>query len=257
MSYEKQNFKDGSTLFAAQLEKMEDGIINKSYNDLADKPFYKEYGDWEEVYSSSDLAFNEDEGFFSITENVPSLTVGQSYKVNWNGTEYTSTYIDMSTSIADSTVYALGNVGAIGAGSDTGEPFCILFAFGDMMAYPFDSSTVLNLTISGQEVIYHRIDKEFLPIRIVLSLDSSTGTISSNVTPEVALEMLKNDLTTDVFFVNYSDDALKLASHCLYTTYNTENDYVYMYFSNVVTDNGVTLTNVRVKCDGSEFTIAT
>lgn len=39
MAYTKQNFEDGQVLNAEHLNKMEDGIVNQSWNDLKDKPF--------------------------------------------------------------------------------------------------------------------------------------------------------------------------------------------------------------------------
>ena len=59
-------------------------------------------------------------------ENVPSLVVGETYTVNWNGTAYTCVAQDLS--VMGPGVIALGDISEVTGGQSTGEPFAAVSA---------------------------------------------------------------------------------------------------------------------------------
>ena len=85
-------------------------------------------------------------------------TAGETYKVSWDGTVYECTCVNLNDFLV------IGNLSIIGAGSDTGEPFCILVFNGQGIEIDTaDASASHTLSISGfaQEVV--KIDEKYLP----------------------------------------------------------------------------------------------
>ena len=71
-------------------------------------------------------------------------TVGETYAVNWDGTEY-----ECVCSVFNS-VPVLGNLSIAGAGSDTGEPFVMLVSNGKgLQIFTLDTSASHTFSISG------------------------------------------------------------------------------------------------------------
>lgn len=100
------------------------------------------------------------QGQFSTTFEA---TVGETYKVYWDGAAYELACVDYSGYIA------IGNLSIAGAGSDTGEPFLMLVNNGRGIAfYTADTSVSHTFLISGfdQEVV--KIDEKYLPEHSVL-----------------------------------------------------------------------------------------
>ena len=85
-------------------------------------------------------------------------TVGETYKVYWDGAAYESACVDYRDYIA------IGNLSIAGAGSDTGEPFLMLVNNGRGIAfYTADTSVSHTFSISelSQEIV--KIDEKYLP----------------------------------------------------------------------------------------------
>lgn len=143
------------------------------YNDLENKPCYTEQ--WY-ILPETTVEFDPDTGEGSVAD-VVNVSVGNTYTVNWNGTEYTcvAQALDMD---GDSTV-ALGDVGAVTDGDSTGEPFVVAFFDSETAAMvgagvvlcALDGSTSVTLSIIGELV--HKLDEKYLPEPVVLYTDDS------------------------------------------------------------------------------------
>ena len=85
--------------------------------------------------------------------NAFEVVKGQTYTVNWDGTEYECVgFVFNSTP-------ALGNLSIEGAGDDTGEPF--LYGFGGFLTP--DTSASHTISVKTTEEIVTPMAKEFLP----------------------------------------------------------------------------------------------
>ena len=84
-------------------------------------------------------------------------TVGETYKVSWDGTAYECT----CTSFND--IPIIGNLSIRGTGSDTGEPFLIGIKDGEgIEIITADTSTSHTISISGMVIPVVKIDKKYL-----------------------------------------------------------------------------------------------
>lgn len=129
----------------------------------ADVP-HIEKGEFVEILPECQPVYNEDEGIFMITENVPTFELGTTYIVNWNGVEYESVAKDLSA-LAPGAVL-LGNGATIGL-DDTGEPYGMMIVdMGEglmISIMSLDGSTNITLSISKQDEILHKINPRLLP----------------------------------------------------------------------------------------------
>ena len=118
------------------------------------------------------VAFTLDNGLYmaQIT-NVFKIVEGQTYTVNWDGTEY-----ECVSSLADMG-RIIGNLSIAGAGSDTGEPFLYVYnrrqAFGQFVT--LDTAASHTISVKTAEEIVTPMAAEFLPSEInELIMNSST-----------------------------------------------------------------------------------
>ena len=85
-------------------------------------------------------------------------TVGETYKVSWDGTTYERTCVNL-----DEYLY-IGNLSIPGVGSDTGEPFLIYVANGKgIEIYTLNTSASHTISISGLSIEVVKIDAKYLP----------------------------------------------------------------------------------------------
>jgi hypothetical protein len=87
----------------------------------------------------------------------PILIAGETYKIIWNGTEYSCEGID-SASLGEPGSLILGNLGAVTGEGETGEPFVILTGYGagnngEIGITPLDGSTSVNISIIGKGIV--------------------------------------------------------------------------------------------------------
>ena len=122
------------------------------------------YGDPVEtvLVEESTVTFTGDGGGNAYIGEIPSTfvaTVGDTYKVSWDGTVYGCTCVDNGNGIP-----VIGNLSIIGVGSDTGEPFLISApGNGGIIMLTADTSASHTFSISGigaPEVV--KIDKKYL-----------------------------------------------------------------------------------------------
>ena len=122
---------------------------------VKNRPFYM--GDPVEavLVEESTVSF---EGGFSEFQSTFEATVGETYKVSWDGTAYEC------TCVASNYGLCIGNLSIMGFGSDTGEPFLMMISNGIAISIVVtDAPASHTFSISGiaQEVV--KIDEKYLP----------------------------------------------------------------------------------------------
>lgn len=85
-------------------------------------------------------------------------TVGEIYKISWDGTVYECTCVDFNGT------NMIGNLSIAGFGSDTGEPFVMQVVNGEGIAIgTADTSASHTFSISETVVIVVKVDEKYLP----------------------------------------------------------------------------------------------
>lgn len=129
---------------------------------VKNRPFYA--GDPVEtvLVEESTVEFAEHNGLYGA--EFPSTfraTVGQTYKVSWDGSVYECTCVELDGGLA------IGNLSIPGEGSDTGEPFIMGVINGQgMIIYTRDTSGSHTFSISGFTGEVVKIDEKYLPENI-------------------------------------------------------------------------------------------
>ena len=126
---------------------------------VKNRPFYM--GDLVEtvLVEESTVSFIEHNGLYM--QEIPSTfeaTVGETYKVYWDGTAYECTCVNIGGNLC------IGNQSIRGTGSDTGEPFFMgVYNGSGIMCMTPDTSASHTFSINGftQEVV--KIDEKYLP----------------------------------------------------------------------------------------------
>ena len=126
-----------------------------------------------------------------------SATVGETYKVSWDGTVYEST----CTGFSGMTI--IGNLSLMGYGSDTGEPFLMQVKNGEkIIIVTLDTSASHTISISrlgAPEVV--KIDEKYLPtIPAPIYIIKNDSTFSSSMTFEEAWKLPPNILASRLNF---------------------------------------------------------
>ena len=145
---------------------------------VKNRPFYT--GDSVEtvlVEESTASFADTGEGFYIA--NFPSTfeaTVGETYKVYWDGTTYECTCVNFDDTLV------IGNLSILGAGSsDTGEPFVMNVKNGQgIIIATADTSASHTFSISGfaQEVV--KIDEKYLPDTVATKSEVETAQAIAN-----------------------------------------------------------------------------
>ena len=126
---------------------------------VKNRPFYTGNPVETVLVGESTVSFADQGGVYSATfPSTFSATVGETYKVYWDGTAYECTCVDFNGHTV------IGNPSVAGVGSDTGEPFMMVVVNGNgIQIYAADTSASHTFSISGfvQEVV--KIDAKYLP----------------------------------------------------------------------------------------------
>ena len=130
---------------------------------VKNRPFYT--GDPVETVlveeSTVSFSFSESEGAYLAQHPTTfSATVGEIYKVYWDGSAYECTCVANS----ESTLLFIGNLSIMGMGSDTGEPFIIgVFNGEGINIATTDTSASHTFSISRFVTEVVKIDEKYLP----------------------------------------------------------------------------------------------
>lgn len=112
---------------------------------IKNRPFYE--GDPAEtvLVEESTVSFADEGGVYGAEVTSTFLgTVGNTYKVYWDGVVYESVCADYRAGLV-----AIGNLSIVGAGSDTGEPFIIVPNGSSIYIYTTNTSASHTFSISG------------------------------------------------------------------------------------------------------------
>ena len=158
---------------------------------VKNRPFYT--GDPVEtvLVEETTATFSENNGLYSA--EVPSTfdaTVGEAYKVSWDGTVYECICGDRGKALV------LGNPSIIGAGSDTGEPFLVGVINGNgIIIYTTDTSDshTFSISVSVSEVV--KIDEKYLPDTVATKPEVEAAQTVANSNKEMLSEMLTSIAT--------------------------------------------------------------
>ena len=124
-------------------------------NYVKNRPFYA--GDIVETVLVGENTVSFVDGYSEFPSTFEA-TVGETYKVSWDGTAHECTCVDSNGRLF------IGNLSIIGRGSDTGEPFLMMINNGTGIGIvTTDTSASHTFSISGitQEVV--KIDEKYLP----------------------------------------------------------------------------------------------
>ena len=112
------------------------------------------------LMEEQELAFVSTEGVYAV-ELTPRFKVveGQTYAVNWDGTEY-----ECVCSSPNGKIFTLGNLSIMGMGDDTGEPF----VYGNISStnstiVTLDTSASHTIGVKTTEEVITPMAEEFLP----------------------------------------------------------------------------------------------
>lgn len=147
------------------------------------------------VLESTELPFVEDMGGFVLMDAV-DVVVGNTYVVNWNGTEYTSTAVGYESDgipfviLGDAYTLSGGEMGT----APTGEPFVAMFVSAEYVEMigmgaqiiPLDGSESLTISIVGDVVEYHQLDSQYIKDMY----GSETGVILPETTADTYPELM-------------------------------------------------------------------
>ena len=131
---------------------------------VKNRPFYTDNSVETVLVEESTATFTENNGLYMV--EFPSTfepTVGDTYKVSWDGTVYECTCV----SVSEIDLLLIGNLSIVGAGSDTGEPFLVSVANGEgIQIITADTSDSHTFSIIGMLMSVVKIDQKYLPMPI-------------------------------------------------------------------------------------------
>ena len=102
------------------------------------------------------------------------LSIGQTYTVKFDNTEYECICVDLDG------ILAIGNAAIVGMGSDTGEP-CILGYNGEQLyIYVSDETSTHTVSVSGFASTIKKIDEKFLSKGLIVNIVGEESDESGN-----------------------------------------------------------------------------
>lgn len=124
---------------------------------IKNRPFYAGDPVKTEIIPETVVTFSDMDGMMAATwpESFDSVE-GQTYVISWDGTDY------VCSGILFNDVPILGNLGCLGAGSDTGEPFIFLYQ-GQWLVVSTESATEHVIGIKTVTTQIVTLDEKYLP----------------------------------------------------------------------------------------------
>lgn len=115
--------------------------------------------------------FNEEMGGYVLANDLSAIVAGETYTVNWNGTDYTSKAILFETEEVSQLI--LGDVGALSGGESTGEPFLIAVSSEELIEnagisaiiVPLDGASDISISIKGLITVYKKMENEYINLQ--------------------------------------------------------------------------------------------
>lgn len=177
---------------------------------MKNRPFYTGNPVETVLVEESTVSFAERNGIYqAVVPSTFKATVGETYKVYWDGTVYECTCAIFNG------LPAFGNTSIMGSGSDTGEPFLIGVFNGERISISTtDTSASHTISISGvvQEVV--KIDEKYLPKGLIVNVvrtESNSGNtyLIFDKTDEEIYNAGVNGITVTLKFLFYNLQYIK------------------------------------------------
>ena len=149
---------------------------------VKNRPFYTGNPVETVLVEESTVTLAETDGLYMV--QFPSTfeaTVGETYKVSWDGTAYECTCVKFKYDTA------IGNLSIVGAGSDTGEPFLMGVRNGKAIQIVTQNTSASHtFSISGftQEVV--KIDAKYLPDTVATKSEVEAAQTTANAARNTA-----------------------------------------------------------------------
>ena len=141
---------------------------------VKNRPFYT--GDPVEtvLVEESTIQFTDIGGLFtSAIKSTFSPTVGNVYKISWDGTDYESTCVKVGQNTY------IGNLSIEGSGPDTGEPFLMLVRNQEIDVATLDTNSYHTISISRfVPGVVVKIDPKYLPDNALNITGATVGQIA-------------------------------------------------------------------------------
>ena len=128
-----------------------------------------------------------DTGQYAVwLEEAFEVVKGQTYIVNWDGTEYECVCVIVQSAPT------IGNLSIGGGGNDTGEPFIYQYDTKNARGFfaTLDTSASHTISVKGTEETVTPMAEEFLPASALITYDSNTSTYNSDLTNDELYERL-------------------------------------------------------------------
>ena len=149
---------------------------------VKNRPFYTGNPVETVLVEESTVSFAEYSGLYmaELTSTFEA-TVGETYKVYWDGAAYECNCVDFQH------MPAIGNLSIVGAGSDTGEPFIMAISNGEGIAIrTADTSASHTFSISGFGTEIVKIDAKYLPDTIATKSEVEAAQTTANAAQTTA-----------------------------------------------------------------------
>ena len=193
---------------------------------VKNRPFYT--GDPVEtvLVEESTVAFSDHRGIY--TAEFPSTfeaTVGETYKVSWDGTIYECTCVSVEV------ISVIGNLSIVDAGSDTGEPFVmgINNKIG-ILIYTADTSASHTFSISGIVPEVVKIDEKYFPENIATKSEVEVVQAAAHNAQTTA-----NNAQTTANNAQTAVDNAQTTINNMYNMANSNKEVLYSAFGSAVT----------------------
>jgi hypothetical protein len=149
---------------------------------VKNRPFYTGNPVETVLVEESTVTFAVESGMYMAQfQSTFSATVGETYKVSWDGAAYECNCVDFQH------MPAIGNLSIVGAGSDTGEPFIMAISNGEGIAIrTADTSASHTFSISGFGTEIVKIDAKYLPDTIATKSEVEAAQTTANAAQTTA-----------------------------------------------------------------------
>ena len=214
-----------------------------------------------EIIPQTTVTFLEMNGMMvAVLPKSFDLFYGQTYTILWDGTEYVCTGI-----LANGTVPVLGNLGIMGAGDDTGEPFIFYYDEGQWAAVSTESATEHVIGIKGPSPQIVPLDGKYLPSAAVRAFNFPRNVAHGQMVDAItAFETGSASIVWDGAkvigaFYNSSADTISVTfaeEPLAILTYSNRSGFYYKELGSV-TYGEVQARKLRISNDGSAYSVLT
>ena len=151
------------------------------------------------LMEEQELAFTLRGGVYGVRlTNAFEVVEGQTYTVNWDGTEYECVGVVVKSNSA------LGNLSIMGGGADTGEPFLYVY---DTKQHAgtfatLDTAASHTISVTTTREIITPMAEEYLPENLVTKVESTQEVLDSVFSSVATFTFDKQTSGRDTFNVN-------------------------------------------------------